>query len=355
MGTRTLEVTSMKILIVNNMAPFIWGGAEELAVNLNKQLILAGHESEILRIPFQYESLTKIPSQMLMVKAFELWNVDHVIAFKFPAYLIRHPKKTLWLLHQYRQVYDLYDENHANTINNTIATDVRQLIINADNACFKECNNIYCNSEVTQERLLKYNGFNSKILRPPVNDPGYFLDGSYGDYIFAGGRINSMKRQHLLIEALQYTPSHVKLLIAGPPDTPEDAIRLEKMVEELNLKERVTLDLRFLPRDTYANYMKHAAAAAYLPYDEDSLGYIAMEAAIAEKAIITTIDSGGILGLAKNGETGWVTIPEAQDLAAALTAVWHDKTKTEILGQAANTLYQSFNITWQHTIETLLS
>ena len=30
----------MKVLIVNNMAPFIWGGAEELASHLKKNLII---------------------------------------------------------------------------------------------------------------------------------------------------------------------------------------------------------------------------------------------------------------------------------------------------------------------------
>ena len=93
----------MKVLIVNNMAPFLWGGAEELADNLKKNLILSGHEAEILRIPFRWEPASGIPSQMAMVHNLELTNVDHVIALKFPAYLIRHPRKTLWLLHQYRQ------------------------------------------------------------------------------------------------------------------------------------------------------------------------------------------------------------------------------------------------------------
>lgn len=66
----------MKVLVVNNMAPFVWGGAEELATHLQKNLIIAGHEAEILRIPFQWEPATRIPSQMLMVRAFEVWNVD---------------------------------------------------------------------------------------------------------------------------------------------------------------------------------------------------------------------------------------------------------------------------------------
>ena len=68
----------MKILLVNNMAAFVWGGAEELVENLQKQLILAGHQAEIMRIPFQWEPAERIPSQMLMVRSLELYNVDRV-------------------------------------------------------------------------------------------------------------------------------------------------------------------------------------------------------------------------------------------------------------------------------------
>ena len=103
----------MKVLVVNNMAPFVRGGAEALAEHLVKHLEIAGHQAELLRVPFQWEPATRIPSQMLMARAFELWNVDHVIALKFPAYLIQHPSKTIWLVHQYRQAYDLYDAGHG--------------------------------------------------------------------------------------------------------------------------------------------------------------------------------------------------------------------------------------------------
>ncbi|WKV88416.1 hypothetical protein LJU32_23805 [Pseudomonas sp. B21_DOA] len=51
----------MKVLIVNNMAPFIWGGAEELAVNLQRNLLMAGHDAEVMRIPAQWEPASRIP------------------------------------------------------------------------------------------------------------------------------------------------------------------------------------------------------------------------------------------------------------------------------------------------------
>jgi glycosyltransferase involved in cell wall biosynthesis len=344
----------MKVLIVNNMAPFVWGGAEELAVNLQKNLVIAGHQSEILRIPFQWEPATRIPDQMMMVRALELWNVDQVIALKFPAFYIRHPNKTLWLLHQYRQAYDLYDAGQTNLPPDQLGEDIRTLIRNADNETFAESKRIFTNSEVTRERLKKYNGFDATVLLPPINDPEYFVGKSTGDYVFAGGRINGMKRQNMLIEALRLADSRVKLIIAGPADTIADGEQLRETVSRLNLEDRVKLDIRFLPRETYADYLINAAAVAYLPFDEDSLGYVAMEAATAGKALITTSDSGGILGLVKHRETGWVANPTPDALAEALSSVFADGSVTRRYGEAARALWHSFNIDWPNTVETLL-
>ena len=344
----------MKVLVVNTMAPFVWGGAEELAVHLQRNLVAAGHASEILRIPFQWEPASGIPSQMLMVRAFELDNVDRVIALKFPAYLIRHPHKTLWLLHQYRQAYDLYDAGQTNLPPGKQGDQLRALIRNADNESFRESRNIFCNSEVTQARLRQYNGFHAEVLLPPINDPELFPGGETGDYIFAGGRINAMKRQHLLVEAMRHAGKGVKLLIAGPPDEPADARRLVEAVERLGLGDRVRLDMRFLPRETYARYVNGAVAVAYLPFDEDSLGYVAMEAAMAGKALISTTDSGGILGLARHDVTGLVAEPDPVALADAMSLLAYDRKRASGFGAAARKHWQGMGINWSGTVEALL-
>src|SRR5260370_11123739 len=211
---------------------------------------------------------------MLMVRAFELWNVERVIALKFPAYLIRHPHKTLWLLHQYRQAYDLFDAGQSNLPPGVQGEELRQMIKKSDDETFRESQHIFTNSEVTQQRLAHYNGFAADVLLPPLNDPELFSGGEARGYIFAGGRVNGMKRQYLLVEALTYMPKGTQLVVAGPPETPEDANRLDCLVERLALRDRVKLDLRFLPRAELAEYVNHALAVAYLPYDEDSLGYV---------------------------------------------------------------------------------
>lgn len=344
----------MKVLIVNNMVPFIWGGAEELAVNLEKNIHLAGHEAEILRIPFKWEPFSYIPSQISLVRSLELDNVDRVICLKFPAYFVRHPNKIIWLVHQYRQAYDLYDSNQTNIPSTPLGHEIQNIIRNSDNNFLAEAKRIYSISNVTRNRLLKYNGIDSKVLPTLINDPEKFHGGENKGYIFAGGRINDLKRQYLLLEALSLTPKEVRLIIAGPPDSPNDAAKLVNLVEQLRLKDRVKLDLRFLPRNEYADYVNSSLAVAYIPFDEESLGFVTMEGAIAKKALITTNDSGDVLKLVLNGVTGWVTEPDSASIAKAMTDVYFKIKKTLDLGNAASEHWSSLGLNWPNTVEELL-
>ncbi|HEY9133970.1 MAG TPA: glycosyltransferase family 4 protein [Dyella sp.] len=344
----------MKVLIVNNMAPFVWGGAEELAANLERNLILAGHQAEILRVPFQWEPAEAIPTQMLMMRAFELWNVDRVIALKFPAYLIRHPHKTLWLVHQYRQAYDLFDAGQTNLPPGEQGEALRSMIREADQQAFAEMRSIYTISDVTKARLARYNGREANVLVPPVNDPERFIGGESQGYVLAAGRVNAMKRQHLLVEAMRYTSPKTKLLVAGPPDSAADADALQRLVDQHDLGDRVKLDLRFLSRDEYAAYVNGAQAVAYVPYDEDALAYVTMEASQAGKALISACDSGGVLGLARHGETGWVAMPHPEALAGVLDQAFADSRRTQAYGDGARERLHAMDINWPSTVGMLL-
>jgi glycosyltransferase involved in cell wall biosynthesis len=345
----------VKVLVVNNMAPFVRGGAESLAEHLLIHLQAAGHEAELLRIPFQWEPATRIPAQMLLARTLELWNADQVIALKFPAYLIPHPRKTLWLVHQYRQAYDLFDAGQTNLPDGQLGVDIRELIKNADDQCFQDARRIFAISDVTQQRLAHYNRVHAEILRAPINDPERFTGGVSQGYIFAGGRINAAKRQHLLVEAMAFASNDVRLVIGGPPDTSADADRLQEAVERLGLGDRVRLDLRYLDRQAYADYVNGALAVASLPFDEESYSYVAMEAATAEKPLLSTTDSGGVLGLARHGATGWVAEPSAQALAGAMSAAYGNASRAREYGRAAKSLWESKGINWAATVAALMS
>ncbi len=345
----------MKVLIVNNMAPFVWGGAEELATHLRLNLIEAGVESEILRIPFQWEPTAGIPAQMLLCRRLELTNVDRVIALKFPAYLIRHHEKVIWCLHQFRQAYDLHDPASPDPTMAASDGELLQAIARADAQAFGEARRVFTNSPVTAGRLERFNRIEAEVLYPPVNDPERFTGGEPQGYVFAGGRVNAMKRQHLLLEALALTPSSVRLVIAGPPEGPTTADDLAKRAAELGVQDRLHLDLRFLERDEIAEWVNGASACAYLPQDEDSLGYVAMEAATAAKALITTDDAGGVLGLVEHDATGWVAEPTPEALAEVMTAATTDAAVARRRGRAARERWDAFDITWPATVEKLLA
>lgn len=346
----------MKVLVLNNAAPFIRGGAEELAEHLVQRLnMTAGVEAELLRIPFRWEPADQVLEEILINRNLHLYEVDRVIALKFPAYLIAHENKTLWLLHQYRQAYDLYESGLSHLCGHPAGKEIARIVREADNHCFADCKAVYCNSPVTQARLKKFNGYDATVIYPPLNDPEQFSGGDYGNYIFAGGRVSAGKRQHLLVEAMRYVRSTVKLVIAGPPDDDQYRLSLEQLVERYDLADRVEFRFGFRPRHEIAQLMNGALACAYLPIDEDSLGYVSMEAFCAAKPVLTLQDAGGLLEIVHNDQTGFVVAPHARAIARAIDRLAQNLEPTKAMGQAGKALLQSKNLTWEATVERLLS
>src|SRR5260221_9154808 len=145
------------------------------------------------------------------------------------------------------------------------------------------------------------------------------------------------------------TKSGAKLIVAGPPDTPEHANRLQELVRRLKLEDRVTLDLGYHPVAKIANYVNHARACACLPVDEDSVAYVTMEAASASKPVLTLTDSGGVLQLVVNVQTGCVTWPDSKSVAEAIDLLSSDTARSAQRALATRRLWDAFKGTWPKT------
>lgn len=346
----------MKVLVVNNAAPFIRGGAEELADQLVLRLnMVPGVEAELLRIPFRWQPVDILVEQILLNRNLQLYQVDRVIGLKFPAYLIPHPNKVLWLLHQFRQAYDLYESGMSHLCGHPSGDRLAHLVRRTDGICFRECRAIYANSPVTQARLKKFNGFHATVLYPPLLDAERFVGGEHENYFFAGGRVGPGKRQDLLVKAMQHVRSKAKLVIAGPLDDDEYGRYLQELAMQYDLKDRVELQFGYHTRGKIAMLVNRSLACAYLPVDEDSLGFVTMEAFSAGKAVLTTHDSGGLLEIVRNGETGLVVDIEPPSLAEGLDRLANDRTATIKMGRLAKSLLQSKALTWSNTLERLLN
>src|SRR5205814_1719646 len=130
------------------------------------------------------------------------------------------PAKFLWVVHQYRQAYDFWQTPNSNLPQNAQGHAVREAIVAADQKAFSEARRVFVNSPVTARRMGQFNRYEPEVLRPPLNNEALFEPEAYEPYIFCGGRINGGKRQALLAEAMGHVRSKVRMVIAGPPDTP---------------------------------------------------------------------------------------------------------------------------------------
>lgn len=347
----------MRVIITTTQVPFVYGGAEIHAQELCKALELAGHEAEIVAIPFQTYPLERILDTMLVCRLLDLTsangrNIDRLIGLKFPAYLIPHPSKVLWILHQHRQAYELWGNPYGGLDLSANGLQIRENIIRADNNVFSETHNIFSNSKNVARRLKTYNNVDSIPLYHPPQNADFFQCQPEEGYLFFPSRINPLKRQELILEALALTKNPVKVIFAGQPEGDFGDI-LEEKVKQLDIAEKVVF-LGRISNEEKLDYYARSLAVLYPPFEED-YGYVTLEGMLASKPVITCQDSGGPLEFIRHRETGLIVEPTANALAAAMDELWENRDWAAKLGKSAGEYYKSLDITWSNVIKKLLA
>jgi glycosyltransferase involved in cell wall biosynthesis len=348
----------MKVLIATCGPPFIRGGAEILAESLREAIRAASHEAEIIRLPFEPWPPSRVPEQMLACRLLDVTEssgqtIDRVIGLKFPAYLIPHPHKVIWLLHQHRTAYELWDHPVAgDLIHHPEGPMVREAVRQADRALLPEARAIYTLSQNVSSRLCRFTGIDAPPLYNPPAHAALYHSGPAEDYLFFPSRINPVKRQCLVIRALALCREPVAVYFAGEADTPAQQAECTRTERELNLTGRVTW-LGLVSEERKREHYAHSLGVVFPPLDED-YGYVTLEAMLSSKPVITCSDSGGPLEFVIHKETGLVADPSPQSLAAAMDAVWADRGRAAIMGEAGRQRYEDLKISWDNVVEKLL-
>lgn len=86
--------------------------------------------------------------------------------------------------------------------------------------------------------------------------------------------------------------------------------------------------------------------------DED-YGYITLEAMAASKAVITAKDSGGPLEFVVDGETGYVTEPDAKAIAEKIDELAVSETQAAEMGKKAKKHLSEMDISWANVVKEL--
>ena len=348
----------MRVLIATVQVPFIRGGAEIHAEGLRDALVRAGHEAEIFAIPFKWYPPEKILDHMLACRLLDVsevagTRVDRLIGLRFPAYLIPHPNKVLWILHQHRTAYDLWDHSLSDLVYYPNGSQVRDAIEQADRKLIPEARAVFANSRNVAQRLKRYCDIDATPLYHPPPNADKFYAASAEDYLFFPSRLCIPKRQELALQALALTRNPVQLCFAGISDHPDYTDKLQSLARKLKVQKRVEWLGGITEDEKLARYAS-ALAVVYPPVDED-YGYVTLEAMLASKAVITCSDSGGPLEFVVDRQNGTIVDPTPEALAGAFDYVWENRGETQAWGRTGRARYKSLNLSWTNVIQKLLA
>ena len=341
----------MKLIVTANITPFLRGGADAHIEGVTAALRAAGHQVELLRFPFTFAPERSLHELMDFCEQLDLaqpngQSVDRVISLQFPAYGVQHPDHVVWIMHQHRAVYELYESQ-----NKTPAMHALKEAVHAfDKRTLARARRRFANSCRVAERLAHYNGLTAEPLYHPPANAEHFYCAAAEPYIFYPSRLESLKRQDLLIEALAHAPNSLPIVFAGDGGQRD---RYRALAEQLGLGSRVRFLGQISEAEKIALYA-HAAAVCFVPFDED-YGYITLEAMLSGKPVITCTDSGGPLEFIRHGETGWVCSPEPEALATCLAELAAHPRRAAEMGQAGRLRYDSLQINWSTVVDRLLA
>ncbi len=340
----------MRIAVCHAQVPFNRGGAEVLAENLVAELRRREHAAELVTIPFKWYPGTRVLTQAFLWRLVDLEEangepIDLVVATKFPSYAVRHSNKVVWLVHQFRQSYDLDRTELGQFGEEPAGRATRRGVHRLDRIALGEARRLFAISGNVAERLRLTLDLEAEVLPPPPQQLDYRCE-DYGDFVLSVGRLDRAKRVDLLLEAAAAEPSLRVVVVGEGPDRR----RLERLAGELRLDGRVTFAGR-VEEKSLADYYARCLAVYYAPVDED-FGLVPYEAFLSEKPVVTTRDAGGALEAVTDGETGVVCEPAPAAVAQA--CLWLAGHREEARARGLSGKELAARLTWDTTIDRLL-
>ncbi len=346
----------MRVGVLHPQTPFVRGGAETHTEALVRALNEAGHEAEEINVAGKWYPAAELAHHMAVWRSLDVsesngLKVDAVIALKFPAYLVKHERKIVWLIHQHRSAYELWDHpEFADLSRQAEGPKVRDMIRQADRVALGEAKRIFTNAQNTADRLWNSLRMGSEALYHPSPIAEALLElepGGYGDELVFPSRFEPLKRQSLVVEAMRHSTSGVKLVLVGRGP---DEQQLRAKVDRLGVGDRVRFEIG--PPDERLHELYANALGVYFgPFDED-YGYVTLEAFLAMKPVVTANDSGGTLEFVRDGENGFVCVPEPEPIGRAIAQLADNRNRARELGERGRA--RALEITWDGVVEQLV-
>ena len=382
----------MKIGIIGpSPVPFTVGGVENLLWGLCNTINQeTEHQCELIKIPSRENSFWELIQNYYNFYTLDVSHFDAVICTKYPAWMVQHPNCIFYVQHCLRGLYDTYHfchmpmtvergnyyidrvldymdkYPHPESLDEYFAMlfELRDYLEQIPEHYFRfpgpfirlilkymDCFGLsqspkkqyFCISNTVKKRKEYFpEGAQIKAVHHPSFLKNYCC-GSY-KHIFMISRLDGPKRIDVLIKAMRYVKSDIKLYIAGTGPKEQELKALAANDDRIKF-------LGFVNDDEVEKYYADSLVIPYFPYDED-YGLITIEAMMHKKPVITTVDAGGPTEFVFNGETGFVT--ELDEKAIAEKINYFIDYPEEARRQGENAYQIVKDITWENTVSQLL-
>jgi glycosyltransferase involved in cell wall biosynthesis len=341
----------LRIAVCAPQVPFERGGAEIFADDLVSELRVREHEVDLVTVPYKWYPGERVLSQAFLWRLLDLEEangrrIDLVIATKFPSYAVRHHNKVVWLLHQFRQAYELDRTELGQFGESAEERATRRAVQRLDRVALGEAKKVFATSRNVADRLQRGTGLQAEVMPHPPQELPYRTE-SYDDFVLSVGRLDRAKRNDLLLDALAVDDSLRAVIVGDGPDRD----RLENVARRNGLNGRATFTGR-VDEDELAGLYARCLAVYYAPVDED-FGMVPYEAFLSEKPVVTTTDAGGPLEVVADRKTGLVCEPRAAALAEACSWLRLHVDDARAFGRAGKDIAR--RVSWDETIARLLS
>src|SRR5213082_2110779 len=341
----------MRIAVCRPQVPFARGGVEIFTDDLVAELGKRGHEADLVTVPFKWYPGERVLSQAFLWRLLDLdeadgRTIDLVIATKFPSYAVRHPNKVVWLLHQFRQAYELDRTELGQFGESAEDRGARRAVQRLDRVALGEARKLFATSRNVAERLERSTGLLAEVMPHPPQELPYRTE-AYDDFMLSVGRLDRAKRHDLLLDALAADASLRCVIVGDGPDRE----RLEGVARRHELNGRARFTGR-VGEDELATLYARCLAVYYAPVDED-FGMVPYEAFLSEKPVVTTTDAGGPLEVVSDRRTGLVCEPRAASLAEACSWLRAHVDDAKAWGRAGKEIAR--RVSWDETIARLLA
>lgn len=383
----------MRIAVVApEPVPHTFGGTERAVADLTAAIAeRTPHDAELVKLPVDETTLPGLLDAYERFAALDLSAFDRVITVKYPAWMVDHPHKIVYLFHPLRGFYDTWPTlglplEVADPADHTFA--MMHLMRQAHHrGAYDEFFERWHNAlaalgpqhpdfafpspfarlavrwldriALDPEHVERY----VALSRTVADRPDYFpariapavahLPGALPQapptrrerpYLFTASRLDGPKRHTLLIDAMAHVDADIDLLVAGTGPLRDE------------LEARAAHDPRisflgFVPDADLPGLYAGARAVPFVPADED-LGLITLEALSQGTPVVTCTDSGGPAEQVKDRVSGLVTAPTPAAIGEALATLASDEALAARLGAAGRD--RANLVTWDTVIDTVL-